>query len=294
MVTVFQRPKALTDAPFSYCPGCTHGIVHRLIAETLDELGVEGTTVGVAPVGCAVLAYEFFACDMVQAAHGRAPAVATAIKRVLPGNVVFAYQGDGDLASIGMGETIHAASRGENITVIFINNAIYGMTGGQMAPTSLPHQVTQTSPYGRDVAVDGYPIRICELLSTLDGVALAQRVTVDTPKNIRAAKRAIRKAFDYQVEGVGYTLVEVVSTCPTNWGLSPADSMEWLRENMLPYYPLGVYKDVKAEGFADAAEAAAARGPGPDDCGACVEPVSAAEPPVEEAPGEDGSGGGDA
>lgn len=259
METIFKRPDALTDLQFSYCPGCTHGIVHRLIAETLDELGVEGTTVGVAPVGCSVLAYDFFACDMVQAAHGRAPAVATALKRVMPGNVVFAYQGDGDLASIGMAETVHAASRGEKITVIFINNAIYGMTGGQMAPTSLPAQVTQTSPYGRDVAADGYPIRVCEMLSTLDGVALAQRVSVDTPRNVRAAKKAIKKAFEYQVEGVGYTIIEVVSTCPTNWGLSPNDALQWLRDNMLPYYPLGVYKDVKADGFADVAEAAIAR-----------------------------------
>jgi len=257
--TIFKRPESLTDLQFSYCPGCTHGIVHRLIAETLDELGVEGTTVGVAPVGCSVLAYDFFACDMVQAAHGRAPAVATALKRVLPGNVVFAYQGDGDLASIGMAETVHAASRGEKITIIFINNAIYGMTGGQMAPTSLPAQVTQTSPYGRDVAADGYPIRVCEMLSTLDGVALAQRVTVDTPRNVRAAKKAIKKAFEYQIEGVGYTIIEVVSTCPNNWGLSPIDALQWLRDNMLPYYPLGVYKDVKAEGFADVAEAAIAR-----------------------------------
>lgn len=259
METIFERPRALTDAQFSYCPGCTHGIVHRLIAETLDELGVEGTTVGVAPVGCSVLAYDFFGCDMVEAAHGRAPAVATAIKRVLPDNVVFAYQGDGDLASIGMAETVHAATRGEKITVIFINNAIYGMTGGQMAPTSLPNQVTQTSPYGRDVSTAGYPVRVCELLSSLDGVALAQRVTVDTPRNVRAAKKAIKKAFEYQIDGVGYSIIEVVSTCPTNWGLSPLDALQWMRDNMLPYYPLGVCKDVKADGFANIAEAAAAK-----------------------------------
>jgi 2-oxoglutarate ferredoxin oxidoreductase subunit beta len=257
--TVFERPHALTDTQFSYCPGCTHGIIHRLIAETIDELGIEGTTIGIAPVGCSVLAYEFFNCDMVQAAHGRAPAVATAIKRVLPESVVFSYQGDGDLASIGMAETIHAATRGEKITVIFVNNAIYGMTGGQMAPTSLPNQITQTSPYGRDPATAGYPVRVCELLSTLDGVALAQRVTVDSPRNVRVAKRAIKKAFEYQVEGVGYSIIEVISTCPTNWGLSPQDSLVWLRENMLPYYPLGTYRDVKAEGFADIAEAAAAK-----------------------------------
>ena len=256
---VFERPHALLPVVTNYCPGCTHGIINRLVAECLDELDVEGDAVGVAPVGCSVMAYDFFGCDMIEAAHGRAPAVATAVKRVHPGNVVFAYQGDGDLASIGMAETIHAATRGENITVIFINNAIYGMTGGQMAPTSLPNQVTQTSPYGRDVTTAGYPIRVCELLSSLDGVAYLERVTVDSPKNVRKAKKAIKKAFQYQVDGIGYTLVEVVATCPTNWGLTPQDSFAWMRENMLPYYPLGVYKDVVADGFANAAEAAAAR-----------------------------------
>ena len=212
-----------------------------------------------APVGCSVMASDFFGCDMIEAAHGRAPAVATAVKRVHPDNVVFSYQGDGDLASIGMAETVHAATRGEKITVIFINNAIYGMTGGQMAPTSLPNMVTQTSPYGRDVESAGFPVRVCELLSTLDGVAYLERVTVDTPKNVRAAKKAIKKAFQTQIDGVGYSMVEVVSTCPTNWGLTPQKSFEWMRENMLPYYPLGVYKDVVADGFATAAEAAAAR-----------------------------------
>ncbi|WP_417338157.1 thiamine pyrophosphate-dependent enzyme [Gordonibacter pamelaeae] len=256
---VFERPHALLPVVTNYCPGCTHGIINRLVAECLDELDVEGDAVGVAPVGCSVMAYDFFGCDMIEAAHGRAPAVATAVKRVHPGNVVFAYQGDGDLASIGMAETIHAATRGENITVIFINNAIYGMTGGQMAPTSLPHQVTQTSPYGRDTDAAGFPIRVCELLSSLDGVAYLERVTVDSPKNVRKAKKAIKKAFQYQVDGIGYTLVEVVATCPTNWGLTPQDSFAWMRENMLPYYPLGVYKDVVADGFANAAEAAAAR-----------------------------------
>jgi len=256
---LYERPAALAPVCFSYCPGCPHGIVNRLIAEAIDELGCEGTTVGIVPVGCSVTAYDFFNCDMIQASHGRAPAVATAVKRVLPGNLVFSYQGDGDLASIGTAETIHAATRGEHITVIFINNAIYGMTGGQMAPTSLPNQVTQTSPYGRDVATAGYPIRVCEMLSTLDGVAYIERVTVDTPKHVRAAKKAIKKAFEYQLDDVGYTLIEVVSTCPTNWGLSPQDAFAWLRENMLPYYPLGVFRDVRAEGFANAAEAAVAR-----------------------------------
>jgi len=248
MAVVFEKPKALSDVPFHYCPGCTHGIVHRLVAEVLDELGVEGNTVGVASVGCSVFAYNYFNCDMVQAAHGRAPAVATGLKRALPDNVIFTYQGDGDLAAIGMAETVHAATRGENITVIFINNAIYGMTGGQMAPTSLPGQVTQTSPYGRDVKVAGYPIRVCELLSTLSGTALAQRVTVDSVAHVREAKKAIKKGFENQINKRGYSIIEVVSTCPPNWGLSPKEAVQWLRDNMLPYYPLGVYKDVTAEG----------------------------------------------
>ena len=256
---VYERPHALLPVVTNYCPGCPHGIVNRLVAEVMDELDIEGKAVGVAPVGCSVMAYDFFGCDMIEAAHGRAPAVATAVKRVHPDNVVFSYQGDGDLASIGMAETVHAATRGEKITVIFINNAIYGMTGGQMAPTSLPNMVTQTSPYGRDVESAGFPVRVCELLSTLDGVAYLERVTVDTPKNVRAAKKAIKKAFQTQIDGVGYSMVEVVSTCPTNWGLTPQKSFEWMRENMLPYYPLGVYKDVVADGFATAAEAAAAR-----------------------------------
>ena len=238
------RPHAMTDVPLHYCPGCTHGIVHRLVGEAIDELGVEGRTVGVASVGCSVFTYNYFNCDMVQAPHGRAPAVATGIKRARPNNVVFTYQGDGDLAAIGTGETVHAATRGENIVVIFINNAIYGMTGGQMAPTTLPGQITQTTPYGRDTATAGNPLRVCELLSSVDGVALAQRVTVDNVKHVREAKKAIKKAFQYQMEGRGYCLIEVVSTCPTNWGLSPTDSLQWLRDNMLPYYPLGVYKDV--------------------------------------------------
>ena len=231
-----------------FITGCTHGIVHRLVAEVLDELGVEGQTVGVASVGCSVFSYNYFDCDMVQAAHGRAPAVATGLKRALPDNVIFTYQGDGDLAAIGMAETVHAATRGENITVIFINNAIYGMTGGQMAPTSLPGQVTQTSPYGRDVKTAGYPIRVCELLSTLSGTALAQRVTVDSVAHVREAKKAIKKGFENQINKRGYSIIEVVSTCPTNWGLSPKEAMNWLRDNMLPYYPLGVYKDVTEEG----------------------------------------------
>ena len=243
MAIVFDRPKSLAEVPLHYCPGCTHGIVHRLVAEVIDELGVEGKAVGVAPVGCSVMNYDYFTCDMIQAPHGRAPAVATGLKRARPDNVIFTYQGDGDLAAIGTAETVHAATRGENITVIFINNAIYGMTAGQMAPTTLPNQVTQTTPYGRDVNSAGYPIRVCEMLSTLDGVALAQRVTVDCVKNVRAAKKAIKKAFQNQIDGKGFSIVEVVSTCPTNWGMSPVEALEWMRENMLPYYPLGVYKD---------------------------------------------------
>jgi len=247
MAIVFSRPKSIAEVSFGYCPGCTHGIIHRLIGEVMDEFGIEGRTVGVCPVGCAVFAYDYFACDMIQSPHGRAQAVATGIKRAKPDNIVFTYQGDGDLAAIGTAETVHAATRGENITVIFVNNATYGMTGGQMAPTSLPGQVTQTSPYGRDVATAGYPVRVCELLSTLDGVALAQRVTVDSLRNVTAAKLAIKKAFTYQMEGKGYSIIEVLSTCPTNWGLSTEKSLQWLRDNMIPYYPLGVYKDKYAE-----------------------------------------------
>ena len=247
MSIVFQKPHALTDAEFSYCPGCTHGIVTRLVAEVMDELGIEGRTIGIAPVGCSVTAYNFFNCDMVQAAHGRAPAVATGVKRSDPNNIVFTYQGDGDLASIGACETVHAAARGENITVIFINNAIYGMTGGQMAPTSLPGQVTQTSPYGRDVNTQGYPVKVCEMLSQLDGATYLERVTVTDVKQVRNAKRAIKKAFQNQIDGKGFSLVEVLSTCPSNWGKTPADSLKWLNENMIPYYPLGVYKDKGGE-----------------------------------------------
>ncbi|MGN1195598.1 MAG: thiamine pyrophosphate-dependent enzyme [Acutalibacteraceae bacterium] len=246
MMVVFDRPKSLVDVPLHYCPGCTHGIIHRLVAEVVDELGIEGKTIGIAPVGCAVMAYNYFTFDMVEAAHGRAPAVATGIKRSDPENVVFTYQGDGDLASIGMAETVHAATRNENITVIFVNNAIYGMTGGQMAPTSLPGQITQTSPYGRDVKQCGYPVRICELLSSLDGPEYLERVTVNNVKNVRNAKKAIKKAFQNQIDNKGFSLVEVVSTCPTNWGMTPDNAMKWLEENMIPYYPLGVYKDRSA------------------------------------------------
>ena len=248
MAVVFDRPHALCDVPLHYCPGCTHGIVHRLVAEVIDELGIEGKTIGIAPVGCSVMAYNYFNCDMIEAAHGRAPAVATGVKRADPENhIVFTYQGDGDLASIGMAETVHAAARNENITVIFINNAIYGMTGGQMAPTSLVGQVTQTSPYGRDPKACGYPIKVCEMLAELVGPEYLERVTVNNVKNIRAAKKAIKKAFQNQIDGKGFSLVEVVSSCPTNWGMTPKQALDWIDSDMLPYYPLGVYKDRSAE-----------------------------------------------
>jgi len=210
----------------------------------MDELDITGRTIGIAPVGCAVFAYDYFECDMQEAAHGRAPAVATGIKRVLPDNIVFTYQGDGDLAAIGTAETVHAATRGENITIIFINNAIYGMTGGQMAPTSLPGQVTQTSPYGRDPKTQGNPIRMCEMLATLDGPSYISRVALDSVAHIKDAKKAVKKAFQNQIDKKGFSLVEMLSTCPTNWGLSPVEAMEWLRNNMIPYYPLGTYKDI--------------------------------------------------
>jgi len=244
MEKVFSRPHALSDVPLHYCPGCPHGIVHRLVAEVIDELGIEGSTIGVAPVGCSVFAYNYFECDMQEAAHGRAPAVATGIKRVHPDKVVFTYQGDGDLAAIGTAETVHAAARGENITTIFINNAIYGMTGGQMAPTTLLGQVTQTTPYGREQSRNGNPIRVSEMLATLDGPSYIERVTVDTIPHIKAAKKAIKKAFQNQLDGKGFSLIEVVSTCPTNWGMSPTEAFDWMRDNMLPHYPLGVYKDI--------------------------------------------------
>ena len=244
---VFKKPNALTDAPLHYCPGCTHGIIHRLVAEAIDELGILGKTVGVAPVGCAVMAYDYFACDMVEAAHGRAPAVATGLKRCMPDNIIFTYQGDGDLASIGMAETVHAATRNENITIIFVNNAIYGMTGGQMAPTSLPGQITQTSPYGRDVKTVGYPVKVSEMLSALDTPYYIERVAVNNVKNIKNAKKAILKAFKNQTENKGFSLIEVVSTCPTNWGMTPENALKWVDEKMIPYYPLGVYKDKSVE-----------------------------------------------
>ena len=242
MSLVFEKTEGLTDVPFHYCPGCTHGIVHRLVAENLVELGVLGQAIGVAPVGCAVFAYKYFNCDMFEAAHGRAPAVATGAKRVHPDNVVFTYQGDGDLAAIGTAETVHAAGRGENITIIFINNAIYGMTGGQMAPTTLVGQKATTAPYGRQKEVQGSPLRVSEMLSTIEGAAFIERVAVNTPGNVRKAKKAIKKAFECQINKKGFSMVEVLSTCPTNWGMTPVDSLKWLEENMMPYYPLGNFR----------------------------------------------------
>lgn len=243
MEMLYEKSSMLTDVPFSYCPGCTHGIVHKLIAETLEEIGAKGNVIGIAPVGCSVFAYKFFNCDMQQVAHGRAPACATGIKRCNPDKIVFAYQGDGDIASIGIAEIIHAAARGENITVIFINNAIYGMTGGQMAPTTLLGQRTTTSQTGRTSLINGNPIRLSEMLATLDGPSYIARVSVSDPVNVRKAKKAIRKAFDNQKAGKGFSLVEVLSTCPTNWRMSPVQALDFVKSEMVKVFPLGIYKD---------------------------------------------------
>ncbi|MEA5002422.1 MAG: thiamine pyrophosphate-dependent enzyme [Christensenella sp.] len=245
MTKVFQKTKMLTDVPFHYCPGCTHGIIHRLVAECIEELGMEDKAVGVAPVGCAVFAYNYFNCDMMEAAHGRAPAVATGIKRTCPEDLVFTYQGDGDLASIGTAEIVHAAARGEKITTIFVNNAIYGMTGGQMAPTTLVGQVTTTSPYGRNAETQGLPVRMAEMLGTLDGAYYIERTSTHDVANVIKTKKAIKKAFEYQMQGKGFSMVEILSTCPTNWGLNPVEALDWLKENMIPQYPLGVTKEGK-------------------------------------------------
>ncbi|MDI6769414.1 MAG: thiamine pyrophosphate-dependent enzyme [Anaerolineales bacterium] len=239
---VYSRPAAFTDTPTHYCPGCTHGTAHRLIAEVFDEMKIADRVIGVAPVGCAVFAYNYMDTDFVEAAHGRAPAMATGIKRVLPDRIVFTYQGDGDLASIGMGEIVHAAARGENISVIFINNAIYGMTGGQMAPTTLPGMKTTSSPSGRDVELQGYPIRMAEMLATLEGAGYVVRRSLHDPKNIRLSKKAIRTAFETQLRGLGFSMVELLSTCSTGWGVSPVESLDWLEQHMIPAFPLGDYK----------------------------------------------------
>lgn len=241
--TIFSRPEALQETVTHYCPGCTHGVIHRLIAEVLDELGLRERTVGIAPVGCSVLAYNYLNCDFLEAAHGRAPAFATGFKRLRPDMIVFTYQGDGDLASIGMGEIVHAANRGEKFTTIFVNNAVYGMTGGQMAPTTMPQQKTTTCPMGRDVTNVGYPVRIAEMLATQVTPGYIERVAVHTPQHIIRAKRAMRKAFAYQKEGRCFSLVEVLSTCPTNWGQTPGEAIQWLNDTMIPYYPLRCFKD---------------------------------------------------
>ncbi len=242
MGKTFKKPEALSENHTHYCPGCTHGVIHRLVAEVIDELGIQGRTVGIAPVGCAVLAYNYFDTDFQEAAHGRAPAMATGIKRVRPDLMVFTYQGDGDLASIGMGEIVHAANRGEKFTTIFVNNAVYGMTGGQMAPTTMPGQKTTTSPFGRNVDDCGMPVKMAELLSSLQTPGYITRQTVIKPKYIVKAKKAIKKAFTYQLEGRCFSLVEVVSTCPTNWGLTPLEAIQWAEETLLSYYELGEYK----------------------------------------------------
>jgi 2-oxoglutarate ferredoxin oxidoreductase subunit beta len=239
---VYDRPESMASVQTHYCPGCTHGVAHRLVAEVIDEMGIKDNTIGVASVGCSVFAYNYFDFDFVQAPHGRAPAMATGVKRVLPHRIVMTYQGDGDLASIGMGEIVAAAARGENITVIFLNNANYGMTGGQMAPTSLPGQKTSSSPSGRDVEVTGFPIRTAEMLATLDGAGYVVRRSLHDPKNVRMAKKAIRLAFETQRNGLGFSMVELLSTCPTNWGLTPVQALQWVEDAMIPYYPIGDYK----------------------------------------------------
>lgn len=239
---IFERPKSMSDVPTHYCPGCTHGIAHRLVAEVIDELGIQKKTFGVAPVGCSVFLYNYIDTDMYEAAHGRAPAVASAAKRIRPDMVGFTYQGDGDLASIGMAEIVHAANRGELITVVFINNAIYGMTGGQMAPTTLLQQKATTCPFGRDPGVNGYPMRVAEMLATLAAPAYIARVSVAKPKYVVKAKDAMRRAFQTQIEKRGFSFVEILSTCPTNWGMRPVDATNWVEERMIPYYPLGDIK----------------------------------------------------
>ena len=247
MAIVYQKSAGLTDAELHYCPGCHHGIIHKLVAEVQEELGIVRSSIGVCPVGCSVFAYNYFACDMQEAAHGRAPAVATGIKRTHPNQAGFTYQGDGDLASIGAAEIVHAAMRGEKFTTIFVNNAIYGMTGGQMAPTTLIGQRASTCQSGRTVEQAGMPIRVSEMLATLDGCVYAERVCVTDIANINKAKRAIKKAFEKQMKNEGFTFVEVLSTCPTNWGMTPLKANEWLKEHMAAYYPLGVIKDSSAE-----------------------------------------------
>ncbi len=247
MEKIFKKTSVLSDNILHYCPGCSHGIIHRLVTESIEELGIQNRTIAIAPVGCAVYSYDYFETDIYVAAHGRAPAVATGAKRADPSKIVFTYQGDGDLASIGCAEINHAAARGEKITTIFVNNAIYGMTGGQMAPTTLVGQKATTAPYGRDADHCGWPMRVSEMLSTHEGSYYIERVALDTTAHIRQAKKAVKKAFQYQMEGKGFCMVEILSTCPTNWGKSPAEAMDWVKSDMIPYYPLGVYRDKGVE-----------------------------------------------
>ncbi len=242
MQTVYSRPQSLTQVVTHYCPGCTHGVIHRLIAEVMDELDIREKTIGVAPVGCSVFAYNYFDCDFAEAAHGRAPAMATGIKRVHPERVVFTYQGDGDLAAIGTAEIVHAATRGENLTVIFVNNAVYGMTGGQMAPTTLPGMKTTSSPRGRDVETMGFPVRAAEMLSTLSGASYIVRRSVHDPGHINQTKKAIKKAFQVQMNEMGFSMVEILSSCPINWNKTPMEALNFVKDVMIPYYPLGDYK----------------------------------------------------
>jgi len=251
MKTIYMHPKSLKKTPFHYCPGCGHSVVHRLVCEVIDEMDLQERTIGIPPPGCSVFAYNYFDVDMAESAHGRGAAVATGIKRAYPASVVFTYQGDGDLAGIGTAETIHAANRGENVTTIFINNAVYGMTGGQMAPTTLRGMKTTTTPYGRDHILEGHPIRMSEILAMLDGVAYIERVAVNSPANIRKAKKAIAKAFQVQLDGRGFSMVEILSPCPTNWKMTPVKSWQWVDEEMTRVFPLGVYKDIAEKNGAD-------------------------------------------
>lgn len=243
MKKIFQRPESLKDVPFRFCPGCGHSLIHRMIAECIDKLGVREKTIGIAPVGCAVFAYDYFNIDMIECAHGRPPAVATGLKRSMPDRVVFSYQGDGDLAAIGTAEIIHAANRGENISVFFVNNATYGMTGGQMAPTTLPGQKTSTTPAGRNTKTEGYPLHVSELLATIEGVSYIARTSVNSFRNLMAAEKAIEKSFKYQIEGKGFSLVEILSPCPVDWKLSPKDSLAWIEAELTTAFPLGTFKD---------------------------------------------------
>ncbi|HBG93645.1 MAG: 2-oxoglutarate oxidoreductase [Nitrospirae bacterium RIFOXYB2_FULL_43_5] len=247
MEKVFKRPVSLKPVPFRFCPGCGHSLIHRIIAECIDKLNIREKVIGIAPVGCAVFAYDYFNFDILEVAHGRPPAAATGLKRVMPDKIIFSYQGDGDLAAIGTAEIIHAANRGENLTVFFVNNATYGMTGGQMAPTTLISQRTTTTPRGRDVKTSGYPLRVSEMLATIDGVSFIARNSVDSVKNLMTTKKNVEKAFRYQMEGKGFSFVEILFPCPTDWGMSAEESINWMRSEMMPVFPLGTFKDKYGE-----------------------------------------------